>query len=155
MTSRVDQESPAAQVCGKHLCTAARQKEVAESNEDAQFFKPDFTKCARICASSRAFMSSDIFRKDRADLSATEKKFLRTADYARLDGRRPSRQNSWSATGIWHLHWFHWLLVLGVVPLGRANFVFNSFQKKSEKTPNKEIELALKLKKEYFKLKRK
>jgi phage-related protein len=36
---------------------------------------------------------------------------------------------------------------------GNLVVLFNGFQKKSQKTPKKEIELALKLKKEYFKQK--
>jgi phage-related protein len=36
---------------------------------------------------------------------------------------------------------------------GNLVILFNGFQKKIQKTPNKEIDLALKLKKEYFDLK--
>ena len=38
---------------------------------------------------------------------------------------------------------------------GNLVVLFNGFQKKSQKTPTKEIELALKLKDEYFKSKKK
>ncbi len=38
---------------------------------------------------------------------------------------------------------------------GNLVVLFNAFQKKSQKTPKQEIELAEKLKKEYFKLKNK
>lgn len=38
---------------------------------------------------------------------------------------------------------------------GNLVVLFNGFQKKSQKTPKKEIELALKLKNEYFNLKNK
>ena len=37
---------------------------------------------------------------------------------------------------------------------GKLIIVFNGFQKKSQKTPKKEIEKAMKLKKEYFRLKK-
>ena len=37
---------------------------------------------------------------------------------------------------------------------GRLVILFNGFQKKSDKTPKKEIELGLKLKAEYFKQKK-
>ena len=37
---------------------------------------------------------------------------------------------------------------------GELIVVFNGFQKKSQKTPKKEIEKAMKLKKEYFRLKK-
>jgi len=38
---------------------------------------------------------------------------------------------------------------------GKLIILFNAFQKKSQKTPKKEIEKAMKLKDEYFKLKNK
>ncbi|MFD2576112.1 type II toxin-antitoxin system RelE/ParE family toxin [Haoranjiania flava] len=38
---------------------------------------------------------------------------------------------------------------------GNLVVLFNAFQKKTQKTPKKEIDLALKLKDEYFKLKKK
>lgn len=38
---------------------------------------------------------------------------------------------------------------------GRLVVLFNGFQKKTQKTPKKEIEKAMKLKKEYFELKNK
>lgn len=38
---------------------------------------------------------------------------------------------------------------------GNLVILFNGFQKKSQKTPNKEIDLALKLKEEYFNSKKK
>ena len=38
---------------------------------------------------------------------------------------------------------------------GNLVVLFNGFQKKSQKTPKKEIELALKLKEEYFNSKKK
>ena len=38
---------------------------------------------------------------------------------------------------------------------GKLVVLFNGFQKKSQKTPKKEIEKAMKLKEEYFKLKNK
>ncbi|MEA3446420.1 MAG: type II toxin-antitoxin system RelE/ParE family toxin [Bacteroidota bacterium] len=37
---------------------------------------------------------------------------------------------------------------------GKLIIVFNGFQKKSQKTPMKEIEKAMELKKEYFRLKK-
>jgi len=37
---------------------------------------------------------------------------------------------------------------------GRLVILFNGFQKKSQKTPKKEIEKAMKLKEEYFQLKK-
>lgn len=37
---------------------------------------------------------------------------------------------------------------------GNLVVLFNAFQKKTQKTPKKEIDLALKLKDEYFKLKK-
>ena len=37
---------------------------------------------------------------------------------------------------------------------GRLVVLFNGFQKKTQKTPKKEIEKAMKLKKEYFQLKK-
>jgi phage-related protein len=37
---------------------------------------------------------------------------------------------------------------------GNLVVLFNGFQKKSQKSPKKEIELALKLKEEYFNLKK-